>query len=320
MALKGTTNEEKIWNFLKDKGLNEYGVAGLMGNLQAESGLRSNNLENIHEKRLGMTDVEYTQAVDSGTYTNFVKDSAGYGLAQWTWWTRKRNLYEYAKQCKKSIADLEMQLNFLWSELNKGYKSVLNVLKTAKTVLDASNAVLFYYEAPANQGAAVQASRAKLGQNFYDKYANNDSGSSSSTTNSGLNVGDIVTFTGSVHYTSSAAGADGLTCKPGKAKITKISKGQAHPYHLVHTGKDSTVYGWVDVADIEGAINIGDIVDFAGNLHYTSSYSGGLAKNCKPGKAKITKISKGQPHPYHLVAVSGKGSTVNGWVDASDVR
>ena len=318
MALKGTTNEEKIWNFLKDKGLNEYGTAGLMGNLQAESGLRPNNLENVHEKRLGMTDVEYTQAVDSGTYTNFIKDSAGYGLAQWTWHTRKRNLYDYAKQCKKSIADLEMQLNFLWSELNKGYKSVLNVLRTAKTVLEASNAVLFYYEAPANQGAAVQASRAKLGQNIYDKYAAKES--DSSTTTGGLNVGDIVNFTGSVHYTSASEGAQGLSCKGGKAKITKICKGQAHPYHLVNNGNGCTVYGWVDAADIEGAISIGDVVDFTGTLHYTSSYSGGLAKNCKPGKAKVTKISKGQPHPYHLAAVAGKGSTVNGWVDAADIK
>ena len=61
---------------------NPYGVAGLMGNLYAESGLRSNNLQNTFEKKFGMTDEQYTAAVDNGTYTNFVKDSAGYGLAQ----------------------------------------------------------------------------------------------------------------------------------------------------------------------------------------------------------------------------------------------
>ena len=38
--LKGSTNEEKIWNFLKGAGLNDCGAAGLMGNLYAESGLR----------------------------------------------------------------------------------------------------------------------------------------------------------------------------------------------------------------------------------------------------------------------------------------
>ena len=46
MSLKGTTNEEKIWNYLIGKGLSVYGAAGLMGNLYAESGLRPNNLQN----------------------------------------------------------------------------------------------------------------------------------------------------------------------------------------------------------------------------------------------------------------------------------
>ena len=32
-------NDKTIWEFLKSQGLNDYGVAGLMGNLYAESGL-----------------------------------------------------------------------------------------------------------------------------------------------------------------------------------------------------------------------------------------------------------------------------------------
>lgn len=64
---------------------------------------------------------------------------------------------------------------------------------------------------------------------------------------------------------------------------------------------------------------VGDTVQFTGCLHYTSSYSGGVAKGCKAGVAKVTAISKGKPHPYHLKAVAGKGSTVYGWVNASDI-
>ncbi len=52
---------------------------------------------------------------------------------------------------------------------------------------------------------------------------------------------------------------------------------------------------------------------------YTSAYKTATGKNCKAGKAKITAIAAGKAHPYHLVAVSGKGSTVYGWVDAADV-
>lgn len=64
---------------------------------------------------------------------------------------------------------------------------------------------------------------------------------------------------------------------------------------------------------------VGDLVQFTGCLHYTSSYKSGVAKACKAGVAKVTGISKGNPHPYHLIAVAGKGSTVYGWVNASDI-
>ena len=52
MGLIGKTTEEKIWNFLKSKGLSDYGAAGLMGNLFAESGLNPQNLQNSYEKKL----------------------------------------------------------------------------------------------------------------------------------------------------------------------------------------------------------------------------------------------------------------------------
>ncbi|MBR3016753.1 MAG: N-acetylmuramoyl-L-alanine amidase, partial [Clostridia bacterium] len=66
---------------------NPYAVAGIMGNMMAESGLRSNNLQGSKEKALGMTDEQYTAAVDDGSYTNFVHDGAGYGLFQATYWS-----------------------------------------------------------------------------------------------------------------------------------------------------------------------------------------------------------------------------------------
>ena len=86
--LAGKNNEEKIWNYLKGAGLNDFGTAGLMGNLYAESGLIPNNVENLYEKRLGVTDASYTAAVDSGKYQFFSTDKAGYGLAQWTYCSR----------------------------------------------------------------------------------------------------------------------------------------------------------------------------------------------------------------------------------------
>lgn len=172
MALNGKTNDEKIWRYLRQRGLNEFGVAGLMGNLYAESGLNPQNLQNTYEKKLGFADASYTKAVDMGRYQNFVKDKAGYGLAQWTFWSRKQNLLNFARATGKSIGDLEMQLDFLWKELSESYPCVVQTLCSATSVLEASNAVLLQFERPADQSVAVQKKRAGFGQGFYKRFAN----------------------------------------------------------------------------------------------------------------------------------------------------
>ena len=164
-------NEATIWNFFKNKGLTNYAVAGLMGNLYAESGLSQINLQNTGNKKLGMTDAEYTAAVDNGSYTNFVKDSHGYGLAQWTFWSRKQDLYNFVKNKGKSIGDLNCQLEFLYKELTTTFKKQVEKINKATSVLEASNVILKEFEKPANQGESVQKTRASYGQNYYDKFA-----------------------------------------------------------------------------------------------------------------------------------------------------
>ncbi len=162
--------EETIWNYLTAKGLNAFAVAGILCNLYAESALNPTNLQNSFEKKLGMTDAAYTAAVDSGTYANFVRDGAGYGLAQWTYWFRKQALLDFAKAAGKSVGDLGTQLDFLWSEL-QGYTSVMAALKATTSVRQASDAVLTGYERPADQSDAVKEKRAGYGQGYYDQYA-----------------------------------------------------------------------------------------------------------------------------------------------------
>jgi len=169
-------SEKTIWEYLKAQGLTDAGVAGLMGNLYAESGLRPNNLKNSYEGKLGMADAEYTEMVDRGTYANFGNDRAGYGLAQWTYPSRKAALLAYAKAAGKSIGDLEMQLGFLMQELSTGYKTVLNVLRTTVSVREASDIVLLQFERPADQSEARQKQRAEYGQKYFDKYAKKGDG------------------------------------------------------------------------------------------------------------------------------------------------
>lgn len=171
MALRGKDNAEKIWNFLIDEGFNDYGTAGKMGNLRPESNLEPTNLQNSCEKRLNYTDAEYTAAVDNGTYKNFVNDGAGYGLAQWTFPTRKAALLEYAKSAGKSIGDLETQLRFMVKELKENFRPVYMALKTASSVKEASDLVLTKYEAPKDQSDAVKRKRAEYGQEYFNRFS-----------------------------------------------------------------------------------------------------------------------------------------------------
>lgn len=65
-------------------------------------------------------------------------------------------------------------------------------------------------------------------------------------------VGDKVQFSGGPQYVASTATSPTNSPKAGPAKITAIakSKNAKHPYHIIHTDKQSTVYGWVDASQI----------------------------------------------------------------------
>lgn len=165
-----TADEAAIWNILYAEIGNAYGVAGMLGNLFAESGLRANNLQDSYEAVLGFTDASYTTAVDDGTYDDFVNDLAGYGLAQWTTQSRKAALLAFAAERNCSISDAQMQAEFLCWELRTSFPSVFAALQNATSVREASDVVLFRFEAPANQGEAVQQQRAAFAEVYFERY------------------------------------------------------------------------------------------------------------------------------------------------------
>lgn len=164
-------NEKQIWDRLYASIQNPFGVAGVMGNFQAESAMRANNLQDCYQGSLGMNDEQYTAAVDSGSYGNFVHDSAGYGLYQATFWSIKEHLLNYARAHGKSLGDWQMQVDQFIALLKEQYSGVWKTLVSATSVRQASDAVLLKFERPADQSAGVQVYRAGLGQNFFDQFA-----------------------------------------------------------------------------------------------------------------------------------------------------
>lgn len=245
-------NEQKIWSFLMEKIGNAFGVAGLMGNLNAESALRPNNLQNSYEKKLGYTDESYTEAVDSGAYTNFAKDSAGYGLAQWTYHTRKAALLEYVKAAGASVGDLDAQLGFLWKELSEGYKtSVLAVLKAATSVREASDAVLTKFERPADMSEAVQVKRAGYGQTYYDKYAGSTGSSDTQKeeTTMGCTASKLLAVAvAEIGYKEKETNSqlDNPTANAGDGNYTKYARDFDQKYPNWYNGKKNG-YAWCDM-------------------------------------------------------------------------
>lgn len=179
--LVGRNNTEKIWNRLIAAGYTPAGTAGIMANLNCESGLKPNNLQNRFESTLG-SDTYYTSAVNGGTYTKdqFINDRAGYGIAQWTYFTRKKKLYEATVEKGLSIADLGGQLEYLISEI-KGFKSLDNILRTSKDVNVCCDKFLKDFEAPA---ILNYDSRRKYAWQYYNLYAN---GKPSQPIESGVN-------------------------------------------------------------------------------------------------------------------------------------
>lgn len=248
MSLRGNNNEDRIWNYLSDKGLPAAGAAGLMGNLYAESGLIPTNLQNSYEKKLGYTDATYTVAVDNGTYTNFVHDSAGYGLAQWTYYSRKAALLAFAKATGRSVGDLECQLDFLWKELTESYKGVLSTLKTASTVKTASDIVLTQFERPANMGDSVKNARAGYGQKYFDRYAKVTTPATTATTAAGrYTAKNLITIAAAeigYHEKASNAHLDEPSANAGSNNWTKYARDLAAAGYY---NGNKNGYAWCDV-------------------------------------------------------------------------
>ena len=91
---------------------------------------------------------------------------------------------------------------------------------------------------------------AKLKAKGFDAIVTTNGGSAAGSTNSEIKVGDVVQFSGGPHYGSAAASTAAGTPKAGPAKVTRIVKGAKHPYHIVHADGQSSVYGWVNAANV----------------------------------------------------------------------
>lgn len=146
----------EIYRQLVTFGMTHAGALGVMGNLQAESGCESCRLQGDYELSRSKSKA-YAAKVDSGLMIKhiFMYDACGWGLAQWTYFSRKSALYDYCKQSGASIADLTAQLSFLAKELREYYPNLWTFLCSTNDMYAATKRVCEEFERPAvnNVGA-----------------------------------------------------------------------------------------------------------------------------------------------------------------------
>ncbi len=93
-------NKEQIWNFLRSKGLSEEAAAGIMGNMEQESG--------------------FMPTADNAKTMGF-SDSSGRGCRGIVQWCHERNtqLDSFAAERGKSWDCLGVQLEYMWYEMTE---------------------------------------------------------------------------------------------------------------------------------------------------------------------------------------------------------
>lgn len=181
--------EKQVWDYFMDPSRinNAYGVAALMGNMVAESGIYAGRLQSDFTTSF-QPSAAYTQALNAGNisqndfvnykyYTyNGVTYGPAYGLCQWDYSPRRQNYWDQWHNGSYNAGSLYFECEFCWWELNNGYNSVLNALVNATNIRAASDIVLAQYENPADQSDAVKQYRAGCGENLYTKYVGSPPG------------------------------------------------------------------------------------------------------------------------------------------------
>lgn len=144
------------------------GAAGVVGNIQAESGIYSNRIQGDMTYPYEKSE-NYTKAVMNGTYkaSTYYNDGVGYGLVQWTYWTRKKALLDYCKSTAQYLGDIEPQTQFLIKELKEDYSQVWYVLTTSSDVTACAESFMLKFERPANQTVSARLFRSGLAKNWY---------------------------------------------------------------------------------------------------------------------------------------------------------
>ena len=152
VSLKGNSNAEMIWNFLKSEGFSDEGAAGILGNLEQESNCNPAKAEGIY---------------DRDVYE--IPPTGGYGICQWTTQDRVDGLIRMAAQMGKPVYDMSVQLAFMRYEASNPNSSFYcwDEMKKSTSVEDATSLWQTAFE---RAGQPEMSSRLQYAQDYYNIY------------------------------------------------------------------------------------------------------------------------------------------------------
>ena len=267
-----TVNEriQYIYNECRKVGITHHGACGLLGSLQGEtSDFDPMSLETLYRNRFGLTDAEYTRRADAGekVYNDktFAFDSAGYGIAQWTWWDRKKGLLEFAKKLGKSVGDLVAQVQYMFYEMQTRYPKTWKILTTTNDYREAVKICVTEYEKPANAAAAIER-RCAYALAFLNEMADDKTEEEKAETGeSGKFFASeeaaiaalIAWFTKELGYIEKRSNSQlqDKTANAGSGNYTKYAADIDENYPNFYNGKKNG-FPWCDVYIDDGFINV----------------------------------------------------------------
>ena len=141
---------QTIYNLLRGYGLSEAGALGMLGNWECESGCEPYRVQGDYQASRAISKA-YVNAIETGVSDRerFATDQKGFGLAQWTYPQRKRNLWDAWEADFCRIDDVAFQVEFAIDELRCEYSGLLSYLKTAEAIWDCTDRICREYERPA---------------------------------------------------------------------------------------------------------------------------------------------------------------------------
>lgn len=142
-----SSQQAVVWNYFKNKGLNDKAIAGIMGNIQQESGFNSSAVN---------------------------KSSGASGIFQWLG-GRKNGLQDYAKSVGKSWSDLQVQLDYAWKELQGSEKKSLASLQ--RNDLSASQHASEFDRLFERSGGSAVGKRQDYANQYFNQFQGTNGGS-----------------------------------------------------------------------------------------------------------------------------------------------